>query len=150
MKKILGITFILFFISCKEVVYPDGTDEKMPNSEIARRFEIINKTGNKTVYNQTKYDLQRLVQNKELLPISKLMSDKFDYSVASLDVFIIYQNLYGIELTELKTEERNLVFSYLIKASQNGIEKATTELKKYSEKELFIPELNKEFIFSEK
>lgn len=150
MRTILAITFLLFFVNCEKKVYPNGADEKLPKSEISRRFNLIKKTGNKVVYNQTKYDLQRLGQNKELLPISKLMSDKFDYPNASLDVFMSYQNLYGMELTKLNKEERNLAFNYLMKAYRDGIEKAATELKKYSEKKLFISELNGQFIFNEK
>ncbi|WP_055446227.1 hypothetical protein [Lacinutrix mariniflava] len=145
MKKYYGIIMLIIFMACKESTYPSGKEEVVTKDEIARLTNIIEKRGDISVYEYTKLNLERLYQFKELLPISKLMSDKHNYEQATYDVFQTYKNLNGFELSELTRSEQQIALKYLLNAYDNGNQDAKNDLEKYSKKDLFVIKENNKF-----
>ena len=135
------------FMSCEEVTYHSGMDkyEKITKDEIARLTNIIDKRGNITVYYYTKKNLERVGQFKELLPITKLMSDKHHHEKATYDVYLTYKNMNGFELSDLTKIEQKIALKYLLNAYNNGNKNAENDLEKYSEKKMFVVKKNNEF-----
>jgi hypothetical protein len=121
-KVYLIVLLFLYFISCSKVTVP----ERMTDSELWKLKKKVAK-GDKDAY----YLLMiQFMQNSELLlPYALMMSDKYDYPTAMIDVYscYIYMNdLYEPgafstnSLDSLSSESRNMALEYLFKAYQKS------------------------------
>lgn len=140
MNKLLVLFLLMIFTSCKKETYCECDEDykKITKKEISRLTNIIEKRGNIEVYQYTKFNLEKQHQFKELLPIAKLMSDKYNYEQASYDVYLSYKNLSDFELSNLTKKEKEIAINYLINAFNKGHKNAKKDLEKYSENKIFV------------
>lgn len=143
---------LLFFAmsSCKKKSYNKSHYELITSSEIDRLSNIIHKRGDKYVYGQLILDLERVSKLEKIVPLAKVMSDKFNNREAMFDVYDFYPEYRGISsFDELEKEDKKEALNYLIKAYENRHKKSESILKFYDSEGVYIVKTNNSYKIKE-
>ena len=125
-NKILIFLVCIFCMSCKK-----SNEQEVSINQLSRDIDIVINEVNSG--NTDSYDELKIIyldySSDNLLPYAKVMADKYNYSLAFLDVYYCFKwDLSGKSFKDRDKKTQKIMMEYLNQAVKRGVDGAKEEL----------------------
>ncbi|WP_452224341.1 hypothetical protein [Lacinutrix chionoecetis] len=145
--RIIALLIILVIFACKKEV-SGGPNYELDIELLSNR---IMKSGDENAYRNVSTFYFQTGDNHKLLPLAKIMSDKYNYTQAYFDVFysiyskeLSYYNNAEYYLNHLSDLDKKQALNYLILAFEKGHSQAKYFLEDYY-RDLYVTKLGNNY-----